>query len=128
MALTKFPAAELTTARSAGALVDVPRAELSPIPRRIGTEKVEQVRELTAQAFDSTQRFGGGGVRERLGGQLRWAVGLRDALLDPSACGPCIPRSVTWPGSLEGSLLPGRACRSHRLCPLAAGLTWTRRG
>lgn len=86
--LTVLPAAGLAASGPLTAQVDAALAELSPIPRRVGAEEVAQVRALTAQAFDVTQRFGGGGAREMLGGQLRWAVGLLDAHIDPSAYRP----------------------------------------
>lgn len=83
--LTVLPVAGLATSASLATLVNGALTELSPIPRRVGAEEVEQVRAMGAQALETTHRFGNGGVREMLGGQLRWAVGLLDAHVDPSA-------------------------------------------
>jgi len=83
--LTALPAAGLGTSGPLTALVDAALAEPSPIPRRVGADEVEQVRAMGTSAYEETSQLGGGGVREGLSGQLRWAVGLLDAHVDPSA-------------------------------------------
>ncbi|MGH3916681.1 MAG: hypothetical protein ACRDTC_25195 [Pseudonocardiaceae bacterium] len=83
--LTKLPAAGLATSGPLAALVDAALVEPSPIPRRVGAEEAAQVRAMSVRAYEKSQGFGGNGVRERLGGQLRWAVSLLDAHIDPSA-------------------------------------------
>jgi transcriptional regulator with XRE-family HTH domain len=82
--LTALPVAGMAMSEPLTALVDAALAESSPIPRRVGAEEVEQVRALRTHGHELAQRFSGGGTREMLGAQLRWAVGLLDAHVDPS--------------------------------------------
>lgn len=65
-------------------LVNLANAELTDMPRRVGREQVEQLRALVSQAYQLGNRWGGGMVRELLGAQMRWAVGLLDAHVDPA--------------------------------------------
>ncbi|MGH8571448.1 MAG: helix-turn-helix domain-containing protein [Gammaproteobacteria bacterium] len=67
------------------ALVDAAMAESSLVPRRVGVEHVAQVRALAGQAHEMFEQFGGGGAQQMLGGQVRWAVSLLDAYVDPAA-------------------------------------------
>ncbi|MGH3904788.1 MAG: hypothetical protein ACRDTE_11440, partial [Pseudonocardiaceae bacterium] len=80
-----LPLAGLATSGPLAALVDGAIADRSVIPRRAGAEQVELVRAVGVHAFEMNQRFGGGAVRELQGEQLRWAVGLLDAHVDPEA-------------------------------------------
>lgn len=84
--LTALPAAGLATSGPLAALVDAALAEPAPIPRRVGADEVALVRAMGDRAYEEmTRQLGGGGAREMLGGQLRWAVSLLDAHVDPSA-------------------------------------------
>lgn len=65
-------------------LVNLANAELTDLPRRVGAEHVEQVRRLVAQSWELGDQWGGGLVREMLGAQMRWAVSLLDAHVDPA--------------------------------------------
>lgn len=60
-------------------------AQHMPPPRRVGWEHVDQVRELLREAMSRDHKYGGGAVTQVLAGQVRWAVGLTDALVDPDA-------------------------------------------
>lgn len=64
-------------------LVSRANSEPSELPRRVGAEHIAQVRDLVAQAYQLDHRWGGGQVREILGAQMRWAVGLLNAHVDP---------------------------------------------
>lgn len=65
-------------------LVNLAHAEPDPIPRLVGREHVEQVRAMVTQAQELANRLGGGQVRDLLGFQIRWAVGLLGANVDPA--------------------------------------------
>ena len=65
-------------------LVNLANSESTELLRRVGAEHVAQVRELVSQAYRLDHRWGGGQVREMLGAQMRWAVGLLDAHADPA--------------------------------------------
>lgn len=64
-------------------LVTRANSEPTKLPRRVGAEHVAQVRDLVSQAYQLDHRWGGGQVREVLGAQMRWAVGLLNAHVDP---------------------------------------------
>ena len=83
--LASLPLAGVAASDPLGSLVRMAAAEPVPPPRRVGAEHVEQVRAMIAQVHDANNRFGGGATTETLGGQLRWAVGLLDAHVDPAA-------------------------------------------
>ncbi|MGH3777741.1 MAG: XRE family transcriptional regulator [Pseudonocardiaceae bacterium] len=74
-----------TAALGVGALALGPVAALlegtepTPIPARIGTTEIEQIR-TAARVFSSWDfTYGGGLAREAVMGQLRWSAGLLDA-------------------------------------------------
>ena len=83
--LGALPLAGLAASAPLTALVDDALAESAPIPRRVGVEHVAQVRALGLHAHEMIHQFGGGGVQQMLGAQVRWAVGLFDAHVDPAA-------------------------------------------
>ncbi|MGH3796746.1 MAG: hypothetical protein ACRDSP_17865 [Pseudonocardiaceae bacterium] len=83
--LAALPIAGLATSGTLGALVEAAAAEAVPIPRRVGADQVVQVRALTVHVDEMTHRFGGAGMREMLSAQVRWAVSLLDAHVDPAA-------------------------------------------
>ncbi|MGH3796745.1 MAG: hypothetical protein ACRDSP_17860 [Pseudonocardiaceae bacterium] len=83
--LAALPLAGLATSGTLGALVEAAAAEAVPIPRRVGADQVAQVRALSTHAYQMGEQFGGGAVRETLSAQVRWAVGLLDAHVDPVA-------------------------------------------
>ena len=70
--------------QSLATLVNLANSEPTPTPRRVGQEHLEQVRDLVSQAYELGNRWGGGPIRELLGAQMRWAVGLLDAHVDPA--------------------------------------------
>ncbi|MGH3922130.1 MAG: helix-turn-helix domain-containing protein [Pseudonocardiaceae bacterium] len=80
-----LPLVGLATAGPLAAVVDAAIAESSLIPRRVGAEHAIQVRALAVHAHEMTTQFGGGGVQQMLGAQVRWAVSLLDAYVDPAA-------------------------------------------
>ncbi|MGH3904780.1 MAG: helix-turn-helix transcriptional regulator [Pseudonocardiaceae bacterium] len=80
-----LPLAGLATSGPLVTLVDAAMAESSLIPRRVGAEHVVQVRALAGHAHEMIHQFGGGGMWQMLGGQMRWAVGLLGAHVDPAA-------------------------------------------
>jgi transcriptional regulator with XRE-family HTH domain len=83
--LGAVPLVGLATAGPLGTLVDAAIAESSSIPRRVGAQHAAQVRALAVHAHQMTHQFGSGGVQQLLGAQVRWAVGLLDAYVDPAA-------------------------------------------
>ncbi|MGH4024039.1 MAG: hypothetical protein ACRDRV_05580, partial [Pseudonocardiaceae bacterium] len=83
--LGALPLAGLAASAPLTALVDEALAESAPLPRRVGAEHVAQVRALAGHGYDMTRQFGGGGLQQMLGVQVRWAVGLLDAHVDPAA-------------------------------------------
>ncbi|MGQ0774710.1 MAG: hypothetical protein ACT4NY_09875 [Pseudonocardiales bacterium] len=83
--LTGLPVAGLAASWPLAALVEAAAAEDPVVPRRVGAEEVEQVRALAGEAYDLHQEFSGGVVLGMLGAQLRWAVALLDAHVDPDA-------------------------------------------
>ena len=93
--LAALPVAGAAASDPLGSLVRLAAAEPVPPPRRVGAEHVEQVRAMIAQAHEINNRFGGGLATEMLGGQLRWAVGLLDAHVDPAAPGTPPGRRMT---------------------------------
>ncbi|HEU0089406.1 MAG TPA: helix-turn-helix transcriptional regulator [Pseudonocardiaceae bacterium] len=74
----------VSSGQSLTSLVTQANAEPDALPRRVGLEHLEQVRILVAQAYELGDRWGGGLVRAMLGAQMRWAVGLLDAHVDPA--------------------------------------------
>lgn len=80
-----LPLAGLAMSGPLAALADAAMAESSPIPRRVGAEHVAQVRALGVHAHEMMTQFGGGGLQQMLGTQVRWAVDLLDAHVDPAA-------------------------------------------
>lgn len=69
---------------SLSTLINMANAELTDLPRRVGLEHLEHLRMLVSQAYELQNRWGGGMVRDLLGAQMRWAVGLLDAHVDPA--------------------------------------------
>jgi transcriptional regulator with XRE-family HTH domain len=74
----------VSSGQSLTSLVTMANAEPDALPRRVGPEHLEQVRILVAQAYELDNRWGGGLVRAMLGAQMRWAVSLLDAHVDPT--------------------------------------------
>lgn len=70
--------------QSLATLVHLANAELTDLPKRVGSEHLEQLRAMISQASQLSRRWGGGMVRDLLGVQMRWAVGLLDAEVDPA--------------------------------------------
>jgi hypothetical protein len=70
--------------QSLATLVNLANADATPVPRRVGQEHLEQVRDLVSQAYELDNLWGGGAVRELRAAQMRWAVGLLDAHVDPA--------------------------------------------
>lgn len=103
MVLTGLPVAGLAASWPLAALVEAAAAEDPVIPRRVGAEEVEQVRALAERAYDLHQEFGGGVVLAMLGAQLRWAVALLEAHVDPAVSGElhaAVGHLARWPASV----------------------------
>ncbi|MCA1705344.1 MAG: hypothetical protein LC808_19635, partial [Actinobacteria bacterium] len=82
-------------------LVHLANSEPTDLPRRVGAEHVAQVRELVSQAYQLDHQWGGGQVREILGAQMRWAVGLLEAAVDP-AVSDDLHSAVGWLAAQSG--------------------------
>lgn len=74
----------ISSGTSLSTLVNMANAELTDMPRRVGREHLEQLQTLVSQAYQLQNLWGGGMVRELLGVEMRWAVGLLDAHVDPA--------------------------------------------
>ncbi|MGH3909051.1 MAG: hypothetical protein ACRDTE_33470 [Pseudonocardiaceae bacterium] len=82
-------------------LVNLANSEPTDLPRRVGAEHVAQVRGLMAQADQLDHTWGGGQIRELLGAQMRWAVSLLDAYIDP-AISTDLYSAVGWLAAKSG--------------------------
>lgn len=103
MVLTGLPVAGLAASWPLAALVEAAAADDPVIPRRVGAEEVEQVRTLAERAYDLHHQFGGGVVLAMLGAQLRWAVRLLDAHVDPAVRGAlhaAVGHLARWPAAV----------------------------
>jgi hypothetical protein len=94
-------------------LVNLTTTASNPLPRLVGLEHLEQVRALVARAYELGDRCGGGVVRDLMGTQMQWAVGLLDAHVDPAIAAD-LYAEVGWLASYCGWSC--YECATRRCC------------